>query len=147
MKLLAFDPGRTVGWATFQKPREYRSGQFPEDRTRVWLDAYHLLPGMTPIDLLIVERFTYRSNLPKADLTPVEVIGVIKEWSRQNHVDIVWQTPAQGKFYFTDDRLKEMELYRVGQPHANDATRHLLYYLGFGGGITLGEDVVGHKHS
>jgi hypothetical protein len=83
------------------------------------------------IDAIICESFQYRPHLPKANLTPVEVIGVVKEWCRQNSVKYFPQTPAMGKGFYTDDRLKERQLYKVGKPHANDAMRHLMFFMNF----------------
>lgn len=77
---------------------------------------------------MVYESFQFRSGLPKAVLTPVEVIGVVKEWARQKDWALVSQTPAEGKFFFTDDRLKAMQLWKPGKPHAMDALRHLLYF-------------------
>ena len=142
MRLLALDPGRTVGWAAFDKGasgERYHSGQVKDDQVWHLLESSKL--NLKGLDLLIVESFKYR-QLPKADLTPVEVIGIVKEWARQFQVDVTWQTPSQAKFFFTDDRIKKLGLYQPGKPHAMDAMRHLLYYLGFGKGVVLGEEVI-----
>lgn len=132
MYIIALDPGGTVGWASFESPNNrdgYHSGQFASNETWAALSSVEVFKQKP--ELLIVESFQYRSHLPKVDLTPVEVIGVVKEWAVQNEVPIVWQTPAQAKFYFTNERLKELHLHYKGHPHANDAMRHLLYYLNF----------------
>jgi len=142
MTIIALDPGRTVGWATFKKPNArdgYKSGQIKWDATWSLLDSALI---ETHDIHLVVESFKHR-QLPKIDYTPVEVIGVVKEWARQNDVNITWQTPSQAKFFWTDERLKDYTLYRPGKPHANDAMRHLLYYLNFHpSGRLLGEGVI-----
>jgi hypothetical protein len=131
MFLVALDPGVTVGWATFQTGERYKSGQWLHYKTWSMLDTGAFQRG---IDVVIYESFQYRPHMPKVNLTPVEVIGVVKEWCRQNKVQCVGQTPAQGKAFWTDERLQKMHLYKPGKPHANDATRHLLYYMYFGKG-------------
>ena len=158
MRLLSLDPGTTTGWAMFRKPNNrdgYTSGQIRDDQiwglleTARWDSVDVVLPlgdfvrtTKQKVDLTIIcESFQYR-QLPKAVLTPVEVIGVVKEWARQNEVEVIFQTPAQGKFYFSDTRLKAMGLWKPGKPHAMDAMRHLLYFLGFGQGVVLGQEVV-----
>jgi hypothetical protein len=148
VRLLALDPGATTGWALFQKgsPGErYTSGQVEQDK--VWTLLNTAMFGGRDlhdniIDLTIIcESFQHR-QLPKVDYSPVEVIGVVKEWARQNNVEIVWQTPAQGKAFFTDNRLAALDLLKKPKTtwrHANDAMRHILWYLGFGKGVRIGE--------
>jgi hypothetical protein len=158
MRLLALDPGATTGWALFIKgaPTErYRSGQVEQDK--VWRLLETAKIATTEADELdedgyadlkiICESFQHR-QLPKVDLSPVEVIGVVKEWARQNDVEIVWQTSAQGKAFFNNDRLDALGVLRKPKTtwrHANDATRHLLWYLGFGKGVRIGESVLPRK--
>jgi len=152
VRLLALDPGATTGWALFVKgaPTErYRSGQVSQDK--VWRLLETAKIATTEADELdedgyadlkiICESFQHR-QLPKVDLSPVEVIGVVKEWARQNSVEIVWQTAAQGKAFWDNNRLAALDLLRKPQTtwrHANDAMRHILWYLGFGKGIRIGE--------
>ena len=127
MQYLTIDPGATVGWAAFRPNScHYSCGQIPHDKVWTMLEQArwtYELEG--PI---VVEKFLYRQGLPKIDFRPVEVIGVIKEWARQTHWEIVWQTPAEGKGFFKDEHLKNANLYRAGMPHAMDAVRHLLYF-------------------
>jgi len=44
-------------------------------------------------------------------------------------VRLVRQSPASGKGVVTDARLRNWGLWQVGQPHANDALRHLIVFL------------------
>lgn len=122
--LLAIDPGKTTGWV--KGPDVWSGGQITPDE--VWT----LLTQLMPDDILIVESFLYRSKF-KVDLTPVEVIGVIKEYIRQHPGNkVIWQTPSQVKHFYTNDRLKERGRYTPGKQHQNDAMRHILYYMDFG---------------
>jgi len=134
--LLALDPGATVGWASFHLPNKerqgYRMGQIRNEALWGLLESTKM-----PIDdqdvenvHLVVEMFVYRYR-PKVDLTPAESVGVIKEWARQNDVKVSWQAPSQAMYFWTDDRLKDYGLYLPARPHANDAMRHLLYFLHF----------------
>ena len=150
LRLLALDPGATTGWATFIKgvPGErYHSGQVSQDKVWDLLESAKFMTGAdedmgVPFDLKIIcESFQHR-QLPKVDLSPVEVIGVVKEWARQNNVEIIWQTAAQGKAFWDNNRLATLDLLRKPQTtwrHANDAMRHILWYLGFGKGVRIGE--------
>lgn len=125
--IVALDPGRTTGWATYDLGEHMHAGQWVEP-----LSVYSELSDMRPT-LIVCESFLFRQKI-KIDFTPVEVIGVVKLFCYQSGIELVMQTPSQAKHFFTDDRLKERGLYQAGQPHANDATRHMLYYLEFGKG-------------
>jgi hypothetical protein len=156
MRLLGLDPGATTGWALFVKgaPTErYRSGQINQDK--VWelletakFNAEYRDDMTDVVDLTIIcESFQHR-QLPKVDLSPVEVIGVVKEWARQNQIEIVWQTPAQGKAFFDNNRLAALDVLKrpaTHWRHANDAMRHIMWYLGFGKGVRIGESVLPKK--
>lgn len=128
--VVALDPGTTTGWAKFEKPNNrdgYSSGQIADDVVYETLWASALSTGKYP-DVVVCESFQYRPKLDKAVLTPVEVIGVVKLFCRQKKIRLVFQTPAQ-RMWWTDERLKQMRLYKPAHPHANDAMRHLLIYL------------------
>ena len=158
MRLLALDPGATTGWALFVKgaPTErYRSGQVGTDKVWRLLETAKMATNEAGeldedgyVDLTIIcESFQHR-QLPKVDLTPVEVIGVVKEWARQNNIEIVWQTAAQGKAFFDNKRLEALGVLKrpaTHWRHANDAMRHMMWYLGFGKGVKIGESVLPKK--
>lgn len=152
MRLLALDPGATTGWAVFTKggPGErYQAGQVKQENVWKLLETSRFAQIVgeeyiihTEADLTIIcESFQHR-QLPKVDYSAPEVIGVVKEWSRQNNIEIIWQTPAMGKSYWDNTRLADLDLLKrpaTTWRHANDAMRHLLWYLGFGKGIRIGE--------
>lgn len=126
--IVALDPGTTTGVACHLTSTPLEDGlitQLQQDGVWDFLKARHNRHG--PAMVIVYESFAYR-RLPKAVLTPVEVIGIIKEFGRQYKVRLVAQTPAQGKFYWTDDKLKARGLWTPGKKHAMDALRHLLTY-------------------
>jgi len=142
MRIIALDPGGTTGVAIYERT----SGSNREaDNDFTWetrqLSGVHhdtlwdLLENEGPWTTVIYERFMYqRRELDRGVslvLDSVEYIGVVKLWHLRHleEVDLVCQTPAQAKNLWTDQKLKRLELYKANAPHANDATRHLLYYL------------------
>src|SRR3954447_25039318 len=132
-KILALDPGTTTGWASFTKPNErdgYQSGQISNGAIGTWksLDVSWALFGGEEPDTIVCESFQYRPHIDKAVLEPVEVIGVVRVYCWEHDIKLVFQTPAQ-RMWWTDERLKSMGVYKPGNPHANDAMRHLLIYL------------------
>lgn len=154
MKIVALDPGGTTGVSIFDS-----QGQAPTAIAGKDLHLFFTMRQLTGEhhyslwDMLevgrphtvIYERFMYqRRELDQGVslvLDSLEYIGVTKLWYQsmaERHdmgheaaftPELVCQTPAQAKNLWTDDKLKTLELYSKGAPHANDATRHLLYYL------------------
>jgi hypothetical protein len=86
---------------------------------------------------VIYESFQYRKiSRGGLDLTPVKLIGVI-ELMRDQYEPLVTfteQSPATGKAFFSDDRLKQMGIYKPGTQHGRDAERHLMQWITFGYG-------------
>lgn len=128
--ILAFDPGKTTGWAALDEKVELtsgiRTGQIPAEMA--WDMMHETMPR-----LIVCETFTHRM-VGNVDYTPAEVIGVVKLYSRLELTPVLWQSPAQAKHFFTNDRLKERGFYVPAQPHGMDALRHLLYAIEFGEG-------------
>lgn len=138
MRIVSLDPGGTTGWAAFTRSQnddvtegEWWRSQLEGEHHGGLYDA---LESFAP-EVVIYERFMYqRRELDKGvslSLASVEYIGVIKLWHERHceTVDLVCQTPHQAKVLWTDDKLKKLGLYTPNAPHANDATRHLLYFL------------------
>jgi len=89
---------------------------------------------------LIYEGFSYRNAArPGLDLTPVELIGVIKLFCQSEKVTHYEQTPAVGKGYWTDEQLKRFQVYVAGLRHGRDAMRHLLHWWQFKAGYKYHE--------
>lgn len=126
MRLVALDPGGITGAALHTRDGFQTFAQVAPEQ--VWI----MLDNWKP-EVVVMESFLFRQRT-KVDLTPVEVIGRVKEWCRQHDIDLVMQTPAQAKHFWTDEKLKERGVYNKGLPHANDAARHALYFLEFGAG-------------
>jgi hypothetical protein len=132
MRICAFDPGGTTGVAMYDQDRKswerYQLGPYEHhQKLESLLYSYSA-------DVVIYERFMYqRRELDKGvslRLDSVEYIGIIKLWAAKHpNTSVHCQTPAQAKNLWTDDKLKKVELWIPGNPHAMDATRHLLYYL------------------
>jgi len=148
-KVHAFDPGRTTGYAS-GLIENGKLGVVSGQHSWEELQLYIQLKISNP-DIIIYERFEYRSesaygkhgNLSNVDLFPRNLIGVINLYCQERKgqgtpVDLYTQMPRQvlGKeAYWSDKRLKEARVYKVGNEHANDAMRHLLYWWHLGPGF------------
>jgi hypothetical protein len=93
---------------------------------------------------LIAERFDFRQSEEGGqrhgtNLMSREYIGVAKLFAAERmNTPVVLQSAAQAKGFIPDKakngleanaKLKALGLYVPGRPHANDAMRHLIYYL------------------
>ncbi|MCA1799973.1 MAG: hypothetical protein LC650_01585 [Actinobacteria bacterium] len=126
--IVAFDPGGTTGVAELHVDYRIVSYNIEGEVTELW----YLLDSLMP-ETVVYERFDYRPHQPNADLTPVELIGVIKLYGVLNQIQLVPQTQLKGhRGFWTDDKLKALDLYNTGEKgHSNDAVRQLLYYVTF----------------
>lgn len=126
--IVAFDPGPHLGVAEWHDDKTVVSYVLEGEPAELW----YLLDSLAP-ELIVYERFDYRPHQPNADLTAVELIGVIKLYAAVHQVPTVPQTQLKGhRGFWTDDKLKALNLYNIGERgHSNDALRQLLYYVTF----------------
>lgn len=159
--IMAVDPGVDTGIALFDyEQKKWHTTVVPYVPTRLY-DLFGDLVTDHEDITMICERFDYRPKgkynfggsraIPKVDLTPREVIGILKLVCMQNDIEIVWQAPGdvngeQGKdgkdieVFWTDGRLKLLGLYKPGHVHEMDTVKHILYYRSF----TQGEESLLH---
>ena len=130
MNIVAFDPGFTTGVARFGKDIDE---MFETTQVVGISGLWDVLHMGAPYDRIVYESFLYQRR-DKVDLRPVEAIGVIKLYAAIHDITLVAQTPATGKRFWTDEKIKKLNLWEEGQPHAMDAMRHLLYYRAFSQG-------------
>lgn len=139
MRIIAFDPGGTTGWACYTDEigckRFYGSGEYGPHPHHV--ELHNLLEVQQP-DVVVCERFDYVGGKVTVDLMAPQYIGVMELWVRMNgamslspsRVPLVMQSRSL-KDFWDNGKLKALDLYRPQSqmPHANDAMRHLLVYL------------------
>lgn len=58
----------------------------------------------------------------------LEIIGALRHICHVRAIPFTLQSPADGKSFGTDDKLKRIGWYHAGKGHANDSARHLLVY-------------------
>ena len=129
-RILAFDPGGTTGYAVLidDKDDKIDTGILEGEHHHPLLNFLH---DWAP-ETIVYERFDYRRNKKHAELDSVEYIGVIKMYGQMTNCPIIEQPQLKGqKGFWTDDKLKELELYTPNITHPNDAVRQLLYYITF----------------
>lgn len=134
-KLIALDPGGTTGVAVVEMLEDgklsFNVAQIGPAEHHVELEDFlhKQLEGVSR-RWVICERFDYR-NTSKSGLRldSREYIGTVKGYCRRQGIPLVLQTAAQAKGFVSNNILKELNLYTEAFRHANDAMRHLIYFV------------------
>lgn len=133
--ILAIDPGVTTGFAYRAADGEIFSWQYQLNEHENELPYTHFMAELETlvVDTVVCERFDFRQNKTGVDYTPVELIGLIKFWAEDAITEpkIVWQGQdvKSKKSFWTEEKLRLYGVYKPGQEHAMDATKHLMHYL------------------
>ena len=81
---------------------------------------------------IIVERFELRKQDFVADITPKEIIGMLKYWARIHDRELFWAMAGAHKGLVTDEALKRAGLYpprgQVKGGHSTDGMRLCAYH-------------------
>ena len=139
--ILAVDPGKATGICYFI----WNEGQEPE---MLWSGEYQQHEYAAPIRQAFAysqshgsrlevgcERFTINAQTVKNSQAPfsLEQIGILKQIMMDNGRqpdDIYFQSPADAKAMFSNEKLKKLEYWhRGGEGHALDSIRHGLLRL------------------
>lgn len=160
IKAVAFDPGKTTGFATGEidvishggrevgKTARLASGNLgvllvqTAQAELTHTDLFEFITDFKP-NYIICERFDFRMKARTGlELVSRELIGVINLYIGLNKTcTLVMQTPGQAiGGYWSNAKLLKYHLYRKGQDHANDACRHLMYWYKFGSGHQFGTE-------
>lgn len=142
MTALAIDPGVTTGFCLAYIKHDGTFLVAPYEKRATVEEINNELNDIKP-DNVICESFAYRpyQSMPSVDLFAKEVIGVVQLWGKSNSKKVFMQTPAQGKGFFSDNKLKELSLYTRRTKHGRDAMRHLLHWFLFGSGYQFQIDL------
>lgn len=127
--VVAVDPGKTTGLAKahFHDGDARAVYGFTCDELPTW-DAVDIVNRwMDRVDLVVCESFTPRPGVRTWQPDALESIGAIRYLCRRAGVPFELQSPADGKRFGTDEKLRAMGWHRPSPGgHRNDAARHLL---------------------
>jgi hypothetical protein len=145
--ILSVDPGKASGVCLFKwvdgEPElvwsgEYQQHEYAEPIRR----AMALGQTLNQIKFEVVcERFTINAQTVRNSQAPysLEQIGILKQIMLDHGLspdDIIFQSPADAKAMFTNEKLKKIGYWhRGGEGHALDAIRHAVLRLAKSGWI------------
>jgi hypothetical protein len=144
--IIGVDPGGTTGIAWWvRKTGEIGTDQIEDCHLDTQLaSVIHRLSYLTGLAVpfvrknqvhVVPERFEFRldeRDRTKIDYTAPEVNGAIRYWSHdRDHVYRYMQGAAKAKAFWTDDKIKTLNLWVRGRRHGMDALRHVLAYRTF----------------
>lgn len=123
--ILALDPGATIGFCILHEDGTYEQRQlipstFPHPHETV----FDVLAEIKP-SAIIYERFDFRAAKNGVVLVGVEYIGVIELYCQLKCITANKMSASDGKAFWSDNKLRMLNMYSRGNPHANDATRIL----------------------
>jgi hypothetical protein len=146
--VLAIDPGGTIGlaWGSLDlaekwDPSKVHWAEIPMKKSMVILgfdrevaSVYQVLLKAREIEatVIVCESFALTPGriLKGPALLPVSQEGMLR-FALQNkwwNGTYLTQTPSNAKTTITDARLRQAEVWAVGQKHSRDALRHLLLF-------------------
>lgn len=121
--VIAIDPGKTTGVAVWEEGCLAATYELDFMKTCEFLatrdDRYEY----------VIEKFVINSRTATLSQAPwsLEVIGVARYLSGDR---LIFQRPAEAKKAVPDSMLHKLRWWHAGgDGHANDALRHLVYYL------------------
>lgn len=143
MLILALDPGGTTGYAIGEATDDTGQGEGifryikSGEAKLTGADLWGMLDSISPT-YLVAETFEFRQNTrDNVELISRDLLGVSEMWATLRNANYRTQSPAEGKSFFTDKKLRTLGMYSPGRVHARDATRHLLYFMAHKGGAKL----------
>jgi hypothetical protein len=139
--ILSVDPGKASGICLFQydkdrDPRLVWSGEYQQEEYAEPIRSALRSSMDYGIPLEIVcERFTINAQTVRNSQAPysLEQIGILKQILLDHKINpdtIIFQSPADAKAMFSNEKLKKLDYWhKGGEGHALDSIRHALLRL------------------
>ena len=132
-KLLALDPGETIGWAVFEQGKFLECGQ-KESKNHPAKSIQELFQDVQPT-MVVAEDYKVYAHKSDAhkwnDLFTPRLLGMIELLSDQYKIPLHLQMAGTVKQFCNAHKLMEWGFYKPGKRHADDAIKHATYFLLF----------------
>jgi hypothetical protein len=127
MKILAFDPGGTTGWATWTDASGY--GEWGQIGPESHHGALWTFLTVCRVDVIVCESFQLFKANDAAELISLEYEGIVKAFAEVSQTRIVMQGSA-AKRWAHNGKLQRIGIHHPWEErHTADAKRHILYFL------------------
>ena len=128
MLIVSLDPGVTTGIAVKRSDKTFFELITISEKKLNEMDLFEFLNAVDP-DIIVYEDFIH-TQVIKVNLTPAHLIGVVKQYSQFARIPAISSAPSN-KAWWTNHKIKTIDLWEKGKPHGMDALRHLLFYETF----------------
>lgn len=125
MNVVSFDPGTATGVAV------WNDGVFDSCTLDVG-GVFDRISNLRGSDVVVCESYAFRSGSEKfvRVYDSLHIIGALKYQCQQLGIELILQSPAEGKGFCDNKRLRLFGCWVKGQTdHERDALRHLCLYL------------------
>lgn len=129
-RLLALDPGKTTGMSIWmydaETPLELAGYGQIEGGVEGFLEYLYPTNGKFMVwDVIVSESFVLDGRTPNPDVTPLHIEGILESHAHRTNCQLRFQRNSFKK-HVDDAKLKELDFYVKGKPHAMDSMRHAL---------------------
>jgi hypothetical protein len=125
--VFAFDPGKLTGVAVWNtETNEFWADQLTVEQLYEYVDSVCAEIGFAQIEKFTITQATIRKA---RESDPLDVIGYLKYAAWRCGFELGWSKPADVMASFPDGALRKGGMFTRGKGHANDAARHLAWYL------------------
>lgn len=132
-RLLALDPGETIGWALFVDGDFAQCGQKEAKETPAQ-SIQELFDELQPTQIVAEDYkvYAHKSDAHKWNslFTP-RLLGMIELLCHQRNLPLHLQMAGTVKQFCNAGKLVEWGFYKPGKRHADDAIKHGTYFLLF----------------
>lgn len=133
MIIMGIDPGNVTGIAMYRVRALLPLLTAEVNADEVGAYVRHYLDYSVPKDELVrvrVEKYTITPGIRTPQPAALEVMGVVKDITRQRALPLSWSNPTTSKNSYPDGVLRKIKWYRrTKDGHANDAMRQVLAEL------------------
>lgn len=142
--VLAFDPGETTGYATYESFKDgtkLRMEGLATGQVKTWplkdavFNFSNILSHVGPSKVVFESYQVYdwkKDEHSFSNIPTLQVIGCLQTLLIQRCIPFTSQSAQIAKQFVTDNKLESWGFWLEGKRHARDAMRHAIYWLTFG---------------
>jgi hypothetical protein len=132
--ILSVDPGTSSGWCIVKSDAPTVLSAYGQMGPYELTDWLHI--ALAACDEVVIEHFRVgqRTAIAAKDIgDTLDIEGWVKLEAKRRRLPVTMQSPADAKTFSTDDKLKHLGWWSLGQLRNNrdvrSACRHMLKYL------------------